>query len=275
MHTTLTTLFGAAALLAINTAGLAAPHTEPEEELVRASAHAEHQGIQPGQTVWIGLRLDMADGWYTYWPGQNDTGFGTIITPNGPTGVTFGEPKWPLPQRHITSDFILDHVYRDSVLVLVPVTLAGDARIGEHIDLDFHLDWLVCSDVCIPGEATVVVSLPVIDAEPEPNSSVTDWFTATRVRIPQPLPENERLITVEWNNNTAVLRARGAHRMTFYPDSKSSQIQNLHKQGDTDGDMMRLSVLGENPTISGVVEIFSRDERSKIYRISFDARNPT
>ncbi|MCC5823096.1 MAG: hypothetical protein LAT64_07715 [Phycisphaerales bacterium] len=275
MHPNLPTLLGAAALVAINTAGLAAPQTEPEEELVRASVHAEHHGIQPGQTVWIGLQLDMADEWYTYWPGQNDTGFGTKITSSGPTGVTFGDPKWPLPQRHISSGFILDHVYRGSVLVLVPVTLAEDAPPGEHLDLDFHLDWLVCREVCIPGEDTVVISLPVINAEPELNSSVADRFAATRARIPEPLPENERVVTVEWNNNNVVLRARGAHRMTFYPDSKSSHVENLHKQGDVDGDMMRLTVHGENPTLSGVVEIFSRDNRSRIYRISFDSRNPT
>lgn len=266
----------AAAAVALFTASLASaqPHPDTGEPLVRTSAHAEHASIAPGQTVWIGVRFEIADGWHTYWPGQNDTGFGTVISPEGPASVTFGRIRWPAPKRYVSPGNILDHVYEKSVLVLVPATLAPDATPGEEIELSFALDWLVCKELCIPGDDTVKLTLP-ISAEPgEPNTSLAPEYAAARARLPYDNSEPERVVIVEWHGNDAVLRARGAHHMAFYPDARSSRVSDLLNSGVSESDALRLRVEGERPTLSGYVEVTIRDQRSRIYRINSDPRSP-
>ena len=265
-----------AAAVALFSASFASaqPHPDTGEPLVRASVHAEHTGIAPGQTVWIGVRFEVADGWHTYWPGQNDTGFGTVVNPSGPASVTFGPIQWPAPRRYVSPGNILDHVYEKSVLILVPATLATDATPGDQIELNFALDWLVCKELCIPGDDTVRLTLPVTAEPGEPNTSLAAEFAAARARLPHENSEPERIVTVDWQGEHAIVRARGAHHMAFYPDSRSSRVADLLSSGVAESDTLRLQMRGESPTLSGYVEVTLHDQRSRIFRVKSDPRNP-
>ena len=252
----------------------AQPHPGTGEPLVRASAHAEHAGIAPGQTVWVGVRFQIEDAWHIYWPGQNDTGFGTTVSPSGPAGVTFGPVLWPAPKRYVSPGDILDHVYENAVMALVPVTLSAEAEAGEQIELTFASDWLVCRELCIPGDATVSLTLPVRAAPAEPNTSATPHFAEARSRLPNDSDGTERVVTVEWHGSTAVIRARGAHHMAFYPDDRSTRVRNLLASGQAQADALRLEVEADNPRLSGYVEVTIRDQRSRVYRIDSTPQNP-
>lgn len=280
MRTRSTMLFGLAALVA----GLPAAASQPagdssdagdetaEEVLVRASAVAERPGVTPGGTVWVGVRFEIKDGWHTYWPGQNDTGFGTEITPSGPEGVSFGPIAWPAPHRYTAPGDILDHVHESEVTALVPVTAPAGAAIGSSLDLSFDLAWLVCKSVCIPGWETVTLSLPVVEATPGTDASVAGVFAAARARIP--VPGDGRAVTVEWDKaaqdsggRTVRLRASGASRMAFYPDDAGDRVVGLLRDGEAASEELVLRLNGQEPRLSGVVEVFSADGKSKVYSI--------
>jgi thiol:disulfide interchange protein DsbD len=273
-------LFGLAALVA----GLPAAASQPagdssdagdetaEEVLVRASAVAERPGVMPGGTVWVGVRFEIKDGWHTYWPGQNDTGFGTEITPSGPEGVSFGPTAWPAPHRYTAPGDILDHVHESEVTALVPVTAPADAAIGSSLDLSFDLAWLVCKLVCIPGWETVTLSLPVVEATPGTDASVAGVFAAARARIP--VKNDGRAVSIEWDEaaedadgRTVRLRASGASRMAFYPDDAGDRVVGLLRDGEAASEELVLRLNGQEPRLSGVVEVYSADGKSRVYSI--------
>src|SRR5436190_1992035 len=59
-----------------------------------------------------------------------------------------------------------------------------DAGATDH--LEANANWLVCSDICIPGEAKLTLDLPVGAAPPAADPSATALFAAMRDRLPKP-----------------------------------------------------------------------------------------
>lgn len=238
-----------------------------DEELVRVVAIAEHASITPGGTIWIGIRMEMEDGWYTYWPGHNDSGYGNKIDPQGPDGVTFGPVQWPAPTRQLSTGDILDHVYRKSITALIPVTAPQQARIGSTINMTFDVSWLVCQSVCIPGDQTVTLSLPVTEQFAPADSGSVKTIADARGRIPESLPRDKRIVTMHWDGPDVTVRARGSFKLAFYPDTTSSVISNIHHDGYAETDFLILKTVGEPALLSGILEIFSSDGRSRAFQI--------
>src|SRR2546430_5377879 len=56
--------------------------------------------------------------------------------------------------------------------------------LGAAAHLEAVASWLVCSDICIPGDAQLALALPVAAAAPDP--SATGLFAAARSRLPKP-----------------------------------------------------------------------------------------
>ncbi len=252
----------------------AAPTPAADEELVRVSVLAEHPDITPGGTVWIGVRMDIQEGWHTYWPGKNDSGAISVIEPKGPEGVGFGPIEWPAPTRHLMPGDILDHVYYNSVVALVPVTAPRDAQVGSTLELTFDVSWLVCESVCIPGECTVTLSLPVAQELSAADPAASKVIAKTRARIPQPLPQGERIATAHWNGHEVTIRARGAYKLAFYPDTRSSTISNIQHKGIAESDFLVLKTVGEPQVLSGVLEIFSSDGHSRLFLLRSSPGSP-
>jgi thiol:disulfide interchange protein DsbD len=93
MHRTL--LIFAAAL---GLAGLASAQDPSATETphVKARLVAETEGVQPGGTVSVALRLDIIEHWHTYWIYAGDSGEGTAIDWTLPEGVTAGPLQFPI-----------------------------------------------------------------------------------------------------------------------------------------------------------------------------------
>lgn len=260
--------------LALTAIATPAALAHDDEELVRVSVVAEHPAITPGATVWIGVRMDIDDGWYTYWPGKNDSGLGSSVKPAGPEGTTFGPVEWPAPERQLLPGDILDHVYRKSVTALIPVTAPADAQKGEVLDLSFDVSWLVCKSVCIPGDQTVTLSLPIVSELPPADANASKQIADTRARVPKPMPADERIATVQWNGTEATVRVRGAHSLAFYPDTRSSVVANIHHGGTSQADFLVLKTVGEPSVLSGILEIYSSDGRSRVFRLRSSPASP-
>lgn len=243
------------------------PEPDEYDDLVRVRVVSEHPDITPGGTVWLGVRFEIEDGWYVYWPGRNDTGSGSEIKPAGPPNVRYGGVQWPAPTRQVAPGDIVNHVYKTAVTALIPVTAPADAEVGSELELSFDAAWLVCQDVCVPGFETVSITLPVVQEASPPDPRVAGLFAESRARIPKPQPDRERVATVEWTDQHAVLRARGAFRMAFYPDADCTPILNLSTAGAGESDSLRLRMPDKERRLSGVVELFSRDGISRVYLI--------
>ncbi len=129
-----------------------------QTEQVRAEliAHAP-EGIVPGKTVWLGLKLEHIPHWHTYWKNAGDSGLPTTLSWTLPAGVTTGDIDWPAPQR-LPLPPLLNFGYEGTVVLPVPVTLAAPVA-GDAMLVGLEANWLVCKVECIPQSGSFELNL--------------------------------------------------------------------------------------------------------------------
>jgi thiol:disulfide interchange protein DsbD len=127
---------------------------EVRAELV---AHAP-QGVSAGNPVWLGLLIEHAPHWHTYWRNPGDSGLPTTLTWQLPAGISAGEIAWPTPKA-LPIGPLVNYGYEDRLLLPVPVTVASDFK-GEALDIKLSAQWLVCKDVCIPQQGEFALRVP-------------------------------------------------------------------------------------------------------------------
>ncbi len=131
---------------------------------VKATLVAAETSVQPGRPITVALRLEHQEGWHTYWsfPG---IGTPTSLKWDLPAGWTAGEIQWPAPK--VIKDqtgTITGNGYDGDLLLAVVLTPPADLAPGAMVRLAAAADWLMCADTCIPGKATLSLSLAVARA---------------------------------------------------------------------------------------------------------------
>ncbi|MGQ0682166.1 protein-disulfide reductase DsbD family protein [Bradyrhizobium sp.] len=225
-----------ASALALTTA-----RAQDTADLVRVELLAEPAAIVPGQPFTVGIKLSMKEHWHTYWRNPGDSGEPTQVTWKLPQGFAAGELQWPAPSL-IRVGPVASFGYEDSTILLSRVTPPRDARPGTTVDLAADVAYLVCEKICIPGEASVVLSLPV--SEQGTSSPANATFDAARSKLPQPSPWNAtfsadaRAITLSLRSDG--LRGDAIRSATFFPhdnDLIDNAARQLLRTGGQDVDL--------------------------------------
>ena len=197
--------------------------------------------IVPGKPFTVALRMQHDPHWHSYWiaPG---TGYATSLAWTLPEGFKAGEIQWPTP--HVVQDEagkIIGTGYTGEVCLLVEITpplpgfrasenpgqtpgneaaATGSLTPGSDIKLQAVAGWLMCKDVCMPGEATLELNLPVAST----GAGKTDarWaqtIADARARLPK--------ANLEWNV-TASRTATTATLLLAPKPGTHHQPTNLH-----------------------------------------------
>ena len=127
---------------------------------VKARLVGETSAIAPGQSFWVALEFDIRDGWHTYWRNPGDSGQATKLTWQLPPGFTAGDIVWTTPHRFEIPPLV-NYGYAKHAVHLVNVTAPKVLPVGTPVVLSAKASWLVCSDVCIPEDASLQLKLPV------------------------------------------------------------------------------------------------------------------
>jgi len=162
----------------------------PAEDHVKLELVAEQNAFVPGEELVLGVRFILEDGWHTYWVNRGDSGEAPRIEWHLPRGFQTGEIQWPYPERLTTPPFT-DYGYEHEVLLMVPVRLPAELKEGGAEKTAAQVHFLVCRDVCIPGQKQLELSLPVENRVAA--SPARELFAAARARVPKPTPRNWRV----------------------------------------------------------------------------------
>jgi thiol:disulfide interchange protein/DsbC/DsbD-like thiol-disulfide interchange protein len=135
-----------AALLLPALASGAANVVQTEQVRAELIAHAP-EGLEPGKTAWLGLKLEHIPHWHTYWKNPGDSGLPTTMEWTLPAGAAAGDVDWPTPAK-LPIGPLLNYGYEGTVVLPVPL-LVSAASIGA-MTVKLRADWLVCQVECIP-----------------------------------------------------------------------------------------------------------------------------
>lgn len=120
---------------------------------VQARLLVEQTSIRPDATFDIAVVLDMAPHWHTYWATSGDAGLPTRVTWTLPEGFEASQLQWPGPQRYTEAGDLTVFGYGDQVALFTQVRTP--AQLPDTIQAQAQVSWLVCADICIPGDTTL------------------------------------------------------------------------------------------------------------------------
>ncbi len=107
------------------------------------------------KNLLIGLEYEMESGWKTYWKSPGDGGFAQSISWENSTNVKNVNILWPTPfEFEILGLTTLG--YQNDVIFPLEIELEDEL---QNTFLNLHVTFLICKEVCIPGDATLFLEI--------------------------------------------------------------------------------------------------------------------
>lgn len=161
--------------------GQPGPVQRPHIEVELISEVAQ---VQPGEPFRVGLRMLPDVHWHTYWKNPGDSGLSTEMAWTLPEGASASPIQWPYPER-VPMGHLVNYGYGGEHLLPVTVNPPEDLAPGEEFPIVVAAEWLVCEEICIPGDAELSMSLPVRTGAASKNDAVADLFAWADQRRPE------------------------------------------------------------------------------------------
>jgi len=231
--------------------------SDPDAPHVLAELVTLEDGLVPGRTTWVGVRLQHAPHWHTYWQMPGDAGLPTRLKWTLEPGYAAGEVQWPVPRRLRVGD-LANYGYEGSVLLPVELRVPPSASVGARSRLALHVDWLVCNDLCIPGGADLAAELPVraaADVHPGPEAAAIE---AARRLVPAPVAlEGARAslqggkVVLEFSGAHLAGAAAAPHGLEFFPYEADRIVAAAQQVLKVQGRRVRLDLQASKPIAAG------------------------
>lgn len=206
-------------------------------EYVKTELVPEVESIQPGQSFWIALNMEMEPGWHTYWKQPGETGFATSIEWQLPEGFTASPIYWPVPERFV-EEGIVGFGYKNKAFLMVEITPPLTLDLSKPVTISANAAWLACNESCIPGEAKLELTLPVKESAGNFHSKWHPIFETARSELPQ--------ISTDWkvdayvdngvyglligkDNSETIKLPKSIQFFSYNSDLKLSEPQKLEK----------------------------------------------
>ena len=202
------------------------PASKPQEAAFTAD-HLRVELLAPGAKIYsgaqgnqAGLYFKLQPGWHVYWRNAGDAGEPPAIAWTLPKGITAGSLQFPAPTR-LPVGPLMDYGYENQVLFPFKLDVASSAKIGPAV-LHAHVNWLVCSSVCIPGKADLQLTRTVARG-PAPSAPEPPLFQQFLSRLPQPLPAGDKAVfqPTPAGFRLAVTTGRRETEGQFFPSDQS------------------------------------------------------
>ena len=120
---------------------------------------ADQQTLTPGSYFRLGVHFKPEPGWHIYWKNPGDSGLAPRFAWESSGGVAVNHPLWPYPQK-IAVGPLVNYGY-DEVLIPFPATFSAPPPRAKSTTVTLSLQYLVCKDECLPGEAQLALTIPI------------------------------------------------------------------------------------------------------------------
>ncbi len=135
-----------------------------------------------GENLAVVIRFTIEPHWHIYWSNPGDSGSPTRVKLTLPSGWESGPLQYPRP-RVLGTDEDRAYGYEKSVDLILPIT-KRPAQLPEKVHVTAAVEWLVCKQSCLFGQAQLVGDL----ATSAPNKAVPQ-AAERRANLPRKLPE--------------------------------------------------------------------------------------
>ena len=161
------------------------------------------------KNITIGLEYQMQPGWKTYWKSPGDGGFAQNISWENSSNISDVKILWPTPIKFEILG-LTSLGYQDNVTFPLEIEIENEF---QDINLDLHVNYLICKDICIPGDARIFLDIPA--GEKKINDNYFDVEQAL-----SKLPEKDFSRTYLKNINANVLEGENLSTIRLQIESE-------------------------------------------------------
>jgi thiol:disulfide interchange protein DsbD len=152
---------------------------------VSVQALADRGRVGPGESVRLAVVLNVDKEWHIYWRNPGLSGLPTKIEWSGPAGARFGRVQFPTPESKFDKELKADSFINEGACTYISTaTIPDDARVGDSATFKVKAVWLVCKKECIPGDAEVSLSLPIVAKGSPPKPVNAEVFERAVAAMP-------------------------------------------------------------------------------------------
>jgi len=169
--------------LALLCAGGEAAAVSPEPPAIVAELVADQAALPPGGTMHLGVLLKVPAPWHIYWRNPGDSGLPTTIQIEA-ASLSAGGIHFPIPEQFTQPGDLVGYGYSGDTLFVVPVAAPADWTKGSE-GVTVNVRWLACSNICVPGRATLTGSVSAGTGGPSPHGHL---FAEWESRFPRETP---------------------------------------------------------------------------------------
>ncbi len=131
--------------------------------------------------VTLGLHFKMEPGWRIYWRNPVGSSYPPSLDTSASKNLKTSRMKWPVPTRipvygHLTLG------YEEEVVLPIDVVLKTP---NEPLNFRAQLQYLACSEICVPSNADLELTLPRGSPGNTAEKRLVDFFSA---RVPKKGP---------------------------------------------------------------------------------------
>lgn len=204
-------------------------------EAVEVELISQESSIKPGTVARVGIRLQHDPHWHTYWRNPGDSGLPTSVAWTLPPGWSAGPIRWPLPQR-LPVGPLTNFGYEGQIVLPVDLVVPPDLPTDRPALVTAQVEWLMCKDVCIPGQASLQLELPVSTTPPQPArwASLFETMKFARQEVVKGTASIDgQAVLLRWTPPSN----QPAREASFYPYEEgwlaNAAMQSLHLDGSS------------------------------------------
>jgi DsbC/DsbD-like thiol-disulfide interchange protein len=158
----------------------------PEKPNTHVQLVANSEGIQPGQTLKLGIHFQLPEGWHTYWLNPGDSGQAPQVRWSSNPPVRIAPLEFPYPEW-IQGKSLVSFGYHDQVTFLTQAFLPPENPVGGNLVIQAQIKWLVCEETCIPQQKDLQLKLPIVNQPPLSNLSGAETIAEAEKKLPKTL----------------------------------------------------------------------------------------
>ena len=106
--------------------------------------------------IYLGLEYQLDPEWKTYWKSPGGGGFPQKILWNNSENISNLNIEWPTPKQFEILG-LTSIGYEDNVIFPIELSIIDKNKITK---INLNTNYLVCKDVCIPGNANLYLEIP-------------------------------------------------------------------------------------------------------------------
>ena len=167
------------------------------------------------QSFTVGLRFRPQPGWHIYASNPGDSGLPPTVEWQLPPGFTASPLRFPFPHK-ILAFPLVSYGYTEETILLTEITPSSTWPKGKPFTLRAQLDWLVCKEACLPGSATLSLTLPA-----KPNPKLLPSIAQAILNLPISDPSFHFTVTPSTHSLDLLLQRPPINlgNVTFFPDN--------------------------------------------------------